>query len=373
MKRMICLCLTLILTLSLVPAQVRAVINSVICYPGNTIDVVLSLAEDGDQPDGVMGQLQYDEHIFILLPSKDVIGMDGINILNRQPVTISFRVNKFAPAGDYTIEARVIEAYDADGKKYTNARINPFQVTVMSASTAAPEYTPAPTPTAKPLLSSAGTWNKQIQAGDYVTFGHYPQTAAGNDQTPIEWLVLEVKDNQVLLLSRYGLEARAYNTSETSVTWESCTLRAWLNKDFLNAAFTAAEQKGIVLTTVDNSESQGYGEYSTNGGNDTQDKIFLLSYAEAYKYFDVTQSDSVNTKAQAEPTMYAISQGAYTNSSNETSDGEAAGWWWLRSPGHYQDYAARVYDDGSLYSRSVSLDSVCVRPALWVDLDAGVF
>lgn len=41
------------------------------------------------------------------------------------------------------------------------------------------------------------------------------------------------------------------------------------------------------------------------------------------------------------------------------------GWWWLRSPGYDQDFAAFVYYDGSLYDfYSVRDDSGCVRPVL---------
>lgn len=45
---------------------------------------------------------------------------------------------------------------------------------------------------------------------DYVYFGHYPQTEKGLDRTPIEWLVLDVKDNKLLLISRYILDCMPY-------------------------------------------------------------------------------------------------------------------------------------------------------------------
>ncbi len=215
--------------------------------------------------------------------------------------------------------------------------------------------------------------------GSIVTFGTYPQTASGTDKTPIEWLVLDydAATNRALIISRYGLDAKLYNTESIEITWEKCTLRTWLNNDFLNAAFTAQEQKGIVLTTVDNSTSQGYSGYSTNGGNNTQDRVFLLSYAEANKYFDV-QDYSVNgsrnnKKSRVAPTAYAIEQGAYTFSRNETADGTAAGWWWLRSPGYRQDSAAQVNDDGSLYFSYFDIVHTAVRPALWINLESDIF
>ena len=218
------------------------------------------------------------------------------------------------------------------------------------------------------------------KVGDTITFGHYPQTSSGTDNTAIEWLVLDVQGNQALVISKYGLDAKPYNTEYTSVTWETCTLRTWLNNDFYNKAFSKKEQGAILTTAVDNSASQCFdfttvSKYAekTTGGNNTQDKIFLLSYAEANKYFGVTYDNSNNTKSRVQPTAYAISQGAYTSSNYKTSDGAAAGWWWLRSPGYNQCYAAIVSPYGSLFIDYVYYVDIVVRPALWVNLESGIF
>lgn len=213
----------------------------------------------------------------------------------------------------------------------------------------------------------------QFTVGNYVTFGEYPQTTAGEDMTPIEWLVLARNGNKALLISRYGLDAQPYNTDYTSVTWETCTLRTWLNGTFYNKAFSSAEQAAILTTNVDNSKNQCYSGWSTSSGNNTQDKVFLLSYAEANKYFGVTYDNSSNTKSRVAPTAHAIAQGAWTSYSNKTTDSTYAGWWWLRSPGTYQDYAAIVYFVGSLDFNYVDSDSGSVRPALWVNLESKIF
>ena len=214
--------------------------------------------------------------------------------------------------------------------------------------------------------------------GGYVTFGSYKQdNNTGNGPEPIEWLVLDydAANQRVLLLSRYGLDAKPYNNNQwVAVTWETCTLRTWLNGLFLNKAFTAQEQGGILLTNVDNSKSQCYSGWSTSDGNNTQDKVFLLSYAEANKYLGVTYDNSNNTKSRVAPTAYALKRGAWTSSSNKTADGTAAGWWWLRSPGSNQFfYAAYVFSDGSLNSNSIHYGDGCVRPALWINLESDIF
>ena len=208
----------------------------------------------------------------------------------------------------------------------------------------------------------------KFAVGNYVTFGEYPQTTAGEDMTPIEWLVLARDGDKALLISRYGLDAQPYNKHNTSVTWETCTLRTWLNGTFYNKAFSSVEQAAILTTNVDNSKNQCYSGWSTSGGNNTQDKVFLLSYAEANKYFGVPYGNSSNTKSRVAPTAYAIAQGTWASSSNKTADGTDAGWWWLRSPGNYQDFAAVVDTDGSLRNITVNYVSGSVRPALWVNI-----
>ena len=199
------------------------------------------------------------------------------------------------------------------------------------------------------------------------------QGRTGTDKPPIEWIVLDVQGDKALLLSRYGLDAKPYNTTRTDVTWEKCTLRKWLSGDFMNKAFNAGEQDAILITNVDNSKSQGYSSWKTSGGNDTQDKVFLLSYAETNRYLGVTYDDSKNTKSRVAPTAYAKKNGAYTNDSNKTAEGEAAGWWWLRSPGGAQDCAASVSTAGSLDRSGVDRGNHVVRPALWIDLQSDIF
>ena len=217
--------------------------------------------------------------------------------------------------------------------------------------------------------AAAAARDAMFAVGNYVTFGEYPQTADGKDMTPIEWLVLARDGNKALLISRYALDAKRYNNSNTE-KWETCTLRTWLNGTFYNKAFSSAEQAAILTTSVDNSSNQGY--WGRSGGN-TQDKVFLLSYAEANKYFGITHFNSSNTKSRVAPTPYAIAQGAYTNSSDKTADGTAAGWWWLRSPGDYRERVARVNTDGSLEASYVHFEFGSVRPALWVNIEANVF
>lgn len=80
------------------------------------------------------------------------------------------------------------------------------------------------------------------------------------------------------MISRYALDCRPYNKSDTAVTWESCTLRAWLNSEFLNEAFNGEEHALIPMVTVSADKNPSY---DTEPGKDTQDRVFLLSIKEA--------------------------------------------------------------------------------------------
>lgn len=193
-----------------------------------------------------------------------------------------------------------------------------------------------------------------ISVGNYVKFGNYWQS--NNDtKEPIEWLVLDVeKGKKALLLSKYALDCKPYHHEKTSITWENCDLRKWLNTEFINNAFSEDEKDEILLSNITNNNNN---EYDTYGGNDTKDKVFLLSIDEVNKYF-------INYKErQCKPTQYAVSNNAY-------KDGNGMCWWRLRSLGSNQNNAAHVSNDGNVnyYGSNVNNVYIAVRVALWVNL-----
>ncbi|MDO4182811.1 MAG: DUF6273 domain-containing protein [Coriobacteriia bacterium] len=207
------------------------------------------------------------------------------------------------------------------------------------------------------------------QVGDYVLFGKYEQdNNLENGPEDIEWRVLDEQNGKKLLVSRYALDCQRYNTAYAGVTWETCTLRVWLNGTFYDAAFSAADKARIASTWVANDDNPDYG---TPGGNDTSDNVFCLSLAEVGKYFDSTYDDSLGAypDRMCAPTPYAVAQGAW-QWSGYTVDGVAACDWWLRSPGYYSSSAADVIGDGYVNSVGYYVDGSigAVRPALWVNL-----
>lgn len=205
---------------------------------------------------------------------------------------------------------------------------------------------------------------KNASVGDTITFGAYEQdNNTSNGKEAIEWTVLDKDGMSLLLISKQALDCQQYNTSYTDVTWESCSLRKWMNGTFLNKAFNAEEQAQIQNTTVSADKNP---EYNTNPGNATTDKVFLLSINEVEKYFN---SDEARKCA---PTAYAKAQGAYTSDIYKTASGAATCWWWLRSPGINPNIAASVLNVGSVNcnGHTVNYDNDAVRPALWINLDS---
>ena len=196
-----------------------------------------------------------------------------------------------------------------------------------------------------------------------IILGTYEQdNNEKNGREPIEWIVLAAdEDNHALVISRYGLDCRPYNQKNAHVTWQTCTLRAWLNHDFYITAFSEEEQKAILTKEVDNSTRQGNSVWEISGGENTSDKVFLLSYQETETYLPDAQD------RMCIPTEYAIACNAYTKSSG-TEELQTNCWWWLRSPGSSSTRASRIGTNGSRTEDDVTQETVCIRPVLWLDL-----
>lgn len=186
----------------------------------------------------------------------------------------------------------------------------------------------------------------KYQVGNIITFGSYKKAIRWNgtkcfyedDATPIEWIVLRQEDEKALVLSKRVLEFKKFHESKTNVTWETSTLRSWLNDDFFNTAFSSAEQAKIESRNV---PADKY-EYGSFPGKPTVDKIFLLSFRELSEHFK-------------EEAVYGTQ-------------------WWLRTPRSElyfligtNDSICTNYANKSPDYRSVDT-RLGVRPAMWIDI-----
>ena len=186
-----------------------------------------------------------------------------------------------------------------------------------------------------------------LQVGQTYTMGSYEQDGvSSNGPEPIDWIVLDVRGDRALLISKYCLDAAQFHSTQTAVTWETCDLRKWLNGSFLDTAFTG-EEASMILSTSLSTPKSAYGEKS--GGKDTVDKLFCLSSDEASHYF------SSDNDRRAALTPYASNRTSYS-------------WWWLRSPGGETDAAKAIVNaDGRVTTGGNWVDNNdSVRPAMWI-------
>ncbi len=223
-----------------------------------------------------------------------------------------------------------------------------------------------------------------ITTWDCIYFGNYNQNATW-EKEPIKWRVLSVDGDDAFLISDTNLAGRRYNENTADVTWEKSTIRSWLNgygaifniegidysaDNFIDVAFTREEQTAIKTVSIVNNLNNSHG---INGGNDTEDKIFLLSIEEAHnvKYgFDNTFDIDSKTRAVLN-TDYARMGGCTNISGNNVVNG----CWWLRSPGWMPNYAHYVDEDGcgKNFGYGNNYLRYGVRPALHINLASSVW
>lgn len=199
------------------------------------------------------------------------------------------------------------------------------------------------------------------KVGECITFGAYMQTADGDDLSPIEWLVIARDGKKVLLISQKILDMVPYNLKNEDTSWEKCSLRQWLNSSFIKIAFTETEQKAILKVNVENGKNQG-GPDGIKGGNKTEDKVYLLSYAEVQKYLK-KQENKISIVTD------------YVKTQKMGPSWKTNPCWILRTMFMTPTWVSLVSDDGEIGSSFQDVDSanVGIRPVLWIDLNCKEF
>lgn len=186
------------------------------------------------------------------------------------------------------------------------------------------------------------------------------------------------------------MDDQRYNEKWATITWEKSSMRSWINgykasenqseidysnKNFIDTAFSTAQKNAIKTTKVENRNNIHYGS-AGQGGNDTSDKIFLLSEREVYntddakKYGFVLDGEVYDEARRCKCSTYAYAMGTWRNIEDSEYNGNAL--WLLRSPGGscYGDVTA-VYDFGRVNSGGTSIFSDhSVRPAIHLDLSS---
>lgn len=203
---------------------------------------------------------------------------------------------------------------------------------------------------------------KAAKRGSYVTLGAYEQdNNISNGKEDIQWEVLDKRGSRLLLISSFALDHLPFDQTGEGNTWETCSLRSWLNLDFLHTAFSSEEIELIPTVAVTASKNPQYYKFNKTIGNDTQDKVFLLSTTE---YGTLIESRGYGAVSRGTATDYAIAKGSTPDKYGNYSS------WWLRTPGSASSYVCTYYvGSGLQYSGTDIQESKDVRPVLWIDLD----
>lgn len=222
--------------------------------------------------------------------------------------------------------------------------------------------------------------------------GYIPNNIYYFKYEPLKWRVLDPSTGLVLCESIIDSQAYSntiyiYGTDPYHSSWNAywndaeythyandyatSSIRAWLNNDFYNTAFSSSQRASILTSELDN---RAYStSFSKFDSETTYDKVFLLSWSEmqntAYGFPAHTDSSSAR---RAKGTDYAKCQGfvVFTNGCSEQ---------YLRPAGYYTHATCGVSSAGDLnddhyYGWFDSTAYSGVRPALKIsNLASGIF
>lgn len=254
----------------------------------------------------------------------------------------------FSALGDYdpdtwTSYNYYIEGVASDYMQYTDKEYNGSKYRGVWFTSYRPDWCTAPS-------SEEKSWQDDN--------GYHPSTVYWFKYEPIKWRILSEADGKALILGETALDFQQFDFkggSNYKNNYKESTIRKWLNETFYDTAFNSLQKELIQTTMVDNSvSSTGYDSNEWVCAN-TEDKIFLLSCAEATNAAYGLGTDAARVR---ENTNYAQSQGFYRSY-----------WaWWLRSPYNDDgDYALDIDGDGSLlHSMNYTLKGIV--PALTIKL-----
>ena len=198
-----------------------------------------------------------------------------------------------------------------------------------------------------------------IETGDRIGFGSYDTDGWEDDQESVQWIILDKQDTKVLIISSQVIDAIPFNSEYTDSDWESSSIREWLNGEFLSDHFSDAQKAMILETELDNPSNSAY---EGKDGSSTTDSVFLLSEEEVNEYLTAEDRVALLTGSTADRMLLSGKK-----------DYDETGAWLLRTNGASSDLAAFVDPEGEVNLEGVPVNSkyIGLRPAMWIDLDAG--
>lgn len=201
-----------------------------------------------------------------------------------------------------------------------------------------------------------------MKIGDKLVFGEY------------EWLILEVKEDKALLLTKDIIELRDYHNKAIDITWKDCELRRYLNDEFYNK-FSDKDRARIIETPNINPDNFWY---KADGGDNTMDHIFILSIDDVVRTYFGDSSRLLDYPGKNQ--RYWFQRKDENNIKRRAEFMNSSWWWWIRTPGKNNRVAVYIHGDGNIgiQGNGVSKRNTNVihqltndnrggvRPALWI-------
>ncbi len=162
--------------------------------------------------------------------------------------------------------------------------------------------------------------------GDKVYFG-------GED-----WFLADRIGSRCLLIKKNAITPDAelvFSDSSANTSWESSSMRRYLNSVYFGESFSEKEKELIIESTIKADINNVYKGVKVN---DTKDKVFLLSVDELNRYTD------------------------YINKTTKSG-------WWTRTPGANEGTLVFVDINKKIlyYGYEMTEESIKMKPIIWVD------
>ena len=300
----------------------------------------------GPGPDPKYIQYEKPKRNWKAIAKKILVGYFAVVVIAGLLISVGFIINEIVKASN---KAKV-PPQDTQESAITEPAEDEY-AEVVTEETAQPTTDEVP---AEDVIKEEETeieLNGPYETGDTIVFGKYEQDGdLSNDKESIEWIVLDVKDNKILVISQYALADKKYQEGDGPSTWEASSLRAWLNSTFIEDAFSEKERGKILDSSVPADPNP---DYETDPGSNTTDKVFILSIQELEQYLS-SDEERICIAAKGSKVV--------------NFDGKC--FWWARNPGHSQLFAVLVGSDGKFSEYGYfAIDKHAVRPAMWIEIN----
>ena len=203
-----------------------------------------------------------------------------------------------------------------------------------------------------------------MNIGSIIVFGDY------------QWKILDIKDGKMLILTDEIIEQRDYHDKKENITWEHSEIRNFLNNDFFER-FSASDKERILTTLNKNADNPWY---TSCGGRDTVDRVFLLSLDEVVRLYFGDSSRLLDNPKKNQ--RYWFDRKDENNIKRRALFIDSPWWWWTRTPGKNNKVSIYIHGDGNIGIQGNGISKTSfntlhyitksneggVRPAIWVKL-----